>query len=178
MNEEAAALALAKAMPEQNNTDELRATLQKQLRAIVDRPLTSASLRELSGVASNAQQLLVSLEAPGALPGRRPGGGITMDYALSAYSPMDMGANSAETFGTSAIRELTASANKSKPLEIIRAIAEAKKLGLDESIIEDLKSQLPGNIPSGQYKLASGTVVDIKNVPDESPSIPTEGESS
>ncbi len=134
--------------------------LREQLRDMADKPLTVKSARQI-GMFASASAKLMKIVGRGPLPsGKRHYGGYmgplgNMDDELDdegggmsvvPLSPLSSLGN-AETFGSNVVRQALAAYKeieenkKRSPIQLIRAIGEAKRAGLDD-IAEELKAKL------------------------------------
>lgn len=129
--------------------------VRAKLRELCEKPLTPGSARRVSDFAKLAAELAGVVK--GAPPmGQKRGGGIysvgsagmpvyNYDDELMPITPINVGgaqswtgmSSNAETYGATVLRELIAVAAKigrprSRPADLVRAIVEAKKGGLDD----------------------------------------------
>jgi len=124
--------------------------LQDQLKAIVEKPLTAKTLKELEQTALLSRQMLIVSGAPGAMKNQRRRGiglGMADDFDIVGGDGMDDGSfMGAENFGAAAIRELVAQKNKPSLVRQVEALATAKDAGftkiaekLERDILEEIE---------------------------------------
>jgi len=124
--------------------------LQDQLKAIVEKPLTAKTLKELEQTALLSRQMLIVAGAPGAMKNQRRRGiglGMADDFDIVGEDGMDDGVSmGAENFGAAAIRELVAQKNKPSLVRQVEALATAKDAGftkiaekLERDILEEIE---------------------------------------
>ena len=134
----------------------LTTAIREEIKRLADeKEFTLGTLRSIERVAAHGRAMLQgTADLDGLLGGR--GGGADMeidglaDDLMGNYSGVISGSSSVENFGTRAMRELTAmlpkileGRNRPSTVELVRALAVARKEGLDE-VAKDLQKQIKG----------------------------------